>query len=128
MAKDSRHRGLLIENHVRQFLQRQGMVFIAQNYHSRYGEIDLIFLHRNSELATLVFVEVRYRKGAKFGSAAETVDFFKQQKIIKTAQAFLQKEPKFASCNARFDVVSITKQQVGYDLDWQQNAFQANAW
>ena len=40
------------------FLLNQGLKLIAQNYHCRYGEIDLIV----QDAKTLVFVEVRLRK------------------------------------------------------------------
>lgn len=52
------------------YLQQQGLTLITQNYHSRRGEIDLIMLDEN----TLVFVEVRYRKSAAYGSALESVN------------------------------------------------------
>jgi putative endonuclease len=41
------------------FLQRQGLKPVAQNYHSRFGEIDLIM----QDGCALLFIEVRRRSG-----------------------------------------------------------------
>lgn len=96
------------------FLQRNGLVLIERNYHCRYGEIDLIM----QDTDTLVFVEVRYRKIATFGSAIETVDSHKQRKIIFTANYYLQKHP--GNQPIRFDVVTLAPQ---HEPDWIINAF-----
>lgn len=128
MAMDSREIGQQAETWCKQYLAKQGLKFIAENYHSKYGEIDLIFLDKKAEPKTLVFVEVRYRKSGSFGTGSETVTTTKQKKIIKTAQIFLQKEKQFAHLNARFDVVSISSENTNFKADWQSHAFDANAW
>ncbi len=96
------------------FLQRNGLVLIQRNYHSRYGEIDLIMQDTN----TLVFVEVRYRSSVKFGSAAESVDSNKQRKLVFTANHYLQKNP--TNQPTRFDVVALLPNQ---QPEWITNAF-----
>lgn len=107
------------------FLQKQGLSFVAQNYRCRQGEIDLI-MHDKS---TLVFVEVRYRKTATYGNSAESITLKKQQKIIFAAQHYLC-QAKFSSTPAcRFDVVAIypsgeTKSSLQFD--WIKNAFDGN--
>jgi len=108
-----------------QFLQSKGMRLIDRNYRCKMGEIDLV-MRCDSEL---VFVEVRYRKHASFGSGAESVDYRKQQKILKSAEYFLQKHSKYATLPCRIDVVSITAAQKSSDpqsgIDWIPNAIQA---
>ena len=64
------------------YLQRQGLQLKEKNVQFRSGEIDLIMLDDTQ----LVFVEVRYRKHQNFGGAAASVNYHKQQKLIKAAQ------------------------------------------
>jgi len=71
-----------------------------------------------------IFVEVKTRKNAAFGSAAEAVTRSKQQKLIRTAQQYLlehqlQQEP------CRFDVITIDSQMPRLVVsEWIKNAFQ----
>lgn len=100
-----------------QFLKKKGYKLVQRNYQCRLGEIDLICRDKT----TLVFIEVRARKNAQYGSAAESVTLSKQQKIIATAQHFLQQE-KYDACGLpaiRFDVIGFTADQV----EWITNAF-----
>lgn len=91
---------------------------MARNYHCKGGEIDLIMQQQRA----LVFVEVRFRKSAAFGSAAASVTRSKQQKIITAAQHFLMDNSKLANLPCRFDVVAITAGQI----EWIENAFTLN--
>ena len=61
-----------------QYLQQYKLKLITKNYHCRRGEIDLIMQDKK----TLVFIEVRYRKNDRFGSALESVNYKKQAKIM----------------------------------------------
>ena len=89
------------EEKAARFLQQQGYAVVARNFHSRFGEIDLIA--ENDEY--LVFVEVRLRKSTRYGTPEETVDARKQQKLRLTAEYFLQKWP--TDKQPRFDVVAL---------------------
>lgn len=64
---------------------------------------------------TLVFVEVRLRKHASFGGAAASVGRVKQQRLWRTASAYLLRFSKPPAC--RFDLVAID----GEDLQWIRN-------
>jgi putative endonuclease len=111
-----------IESQVSAYLQKQGFQLLHRNFRCRLGEIDLIGLHQNQ----LLFVEVRFRRNATYGSAAASVDFRKQQKLIKTARFFLLRYPNMANCACRFDVVAVTlsdKADHQLEIDWIQNAF-----
>ena len=96
---------------------------VERNYRSPYGEIDLIMRHAR----TLVFVEVRYRKSAQFGSPAETVDRRKQVKIRATAEHYLQRHIQGAGVTCRFDVVALRPTPGSgpetQKIDWLQDAF-----
>ena len=112
-------------------LQQHGYRHIQSNYHSRFGEIDLI-VHKGEEL---VFVEVKARSKTRFGQAVETISQSKQHKIAKTALIFLQEHPHFQNDYCRFDVICFdffkeiakTIQQdfskLTYDQQWIENAF-----
>ena len=92
------------ERQVEAWLAAQGLHPIDRNVRSRVGEIDLVL----SDQGCWVFVEVRLRASARFGGAAASVDWRKQQRILRTAQHYLQRRfgsRAWPSC--RFDVVAI---------------------
>ncbi len=105
------------------YLIHKGLKRITQNFNCKMGEIDLIML----DSQTLVFVEVRYRKNTRFMSAAETIHFFKQQKLSRTAEFFLSYHlQKFGLSNylfSRFDVVTIEGLAPDLKITWIKNAF-----
>ncbi|EGQ8450132.1 YraN family protein [Vibrio parahaemolyticus] len=104
------------ETLAKQYLQRQGLRFLDQNYQTKFGEIDLIF----QQGETIVFVEVKYRKNDHFGSAAEMVTNAKMRKLIKTAQVWLSQQRTMNTIDYRFDVIAI--HDSGRDINWIQNA------
>ena len=112
--------GRKAEQQACQFLQQQGLKTLSQNYHCRYGEIDLV-MRDNAE--GLVFVEVRYRKSGHFGTAVDSIDQCKQDKLRKTAEHFLQQHPKLAKLPSRFDVIAIQGNAEYAQCEWLQNAF-----
>lgn len=77
-----------------------------------------------SSKAVLIFVEVRYRSSERHGSPAETVDRRKQEKILKTARAYLTKHTEFGDLPVRFDVVAVTKRNYRPNILWIRDAFQ----
>lgn len=101
------------------FLQSKNFKLIEKNFKCKHGEIDLVMLSKS----TLVFVEVRYRKHKAFGGGAESVDFRKQQKILKTAEFFLQRHVKYNQYPCRIDIISIGPAET--DIDWIPNGFEA---
>ncbi len=99
-----------------QFLPDQGLNLVASNYRTRLGEIALIM----EDGRELVFVEVRYRLSAGFGSAADSVTAVKRRRLVRAAQRYLQDaNGPLPAC--RFDVVAIS----GPDdkVDWLPAAF-----
>lgn len=110
-----RRQGEYFEQQARAFLEAQGLVFIAQNQTFRVGELDLIM----QQGETIVFVEVRQRKNARFGSALESIDYLKQQKWLNAANLWLmQRGASLDTANCRFDVVVFEGTQ---SLNWVQN-------
>lgn len=100
------------------FLVQNGLVKLERNYRCKLGEIDLIMQHGD----TLVFIEVRLRSHQAFANAAESVTIRKQQKIIRTAQHYLQQHKLTDKANCRFDVIAFGRSG---NPDWIKDAFSA---
>lgn len=110
------------ERAAERFLQARGLLTRQRNYRCKAGEIDLVM----SEDDTLVFVEVRLRRHTRFASAAETVDYRKQQKLIRAAQHYLQRTGLTDRVACRFDVIAFDPRRVDQEtVSWVQNAFAA---
>jgi putative endonuclease len=99
-------------------LQAQGLIPVAKNYRSRFGEIDLI-MHDGS---VLVFIEVRLRSSMDYGGAAWSIDRHKQRRLISTAQYYLAQLHRLPAC--RFDVV-LLNDAPDHGVEWIKNAFDA---
>jgi putative endonuclease len=108
--------GLVSEKIAETFLTNQGLKLVSKNYHCRYGEIDLIM----QDAKTLVFIEVRLRSNLRFGDAASSITLQKQQKLINTAQHYLQQNNINMPC--RFDALVLNKAGQA-NIQWLRNAF-----
>ncbi|AOW94478.1 YraN family protein [Rhodococcus sp. WMMA185] len=84
------------------YLTEAGMEIIDRNWRSRYGEVDLIAVEGD----WLVFIEVKTRRGLRFGTPAEAVTFSKQRRIRLLAVEWLRDCGRHWS-RVRFDVVAI---------------------
>jgi putative endonuclease len=117
MKLSTNNAGLAAEKLAATFLQNHGLTLVTQNYHCRYGEIDLVM--RDKQI--LVFVEVRMRSSATFGGAAASITPQKQQKLIATAHHYLQQHQ---ASDCRFDAVLMNKAEPDH-IEWIRNAFDA---
>jgi putative endonuclease len=102
-------------------LQAAGLKLRAANVRYRFGELDLVM----DEGETLVFVEVRYRRGGSHGGALESVGAAKRQRLWKAAQAFLAATPALARRPCRFDLVAIEGDS---GLNWLRGVIEGEAW
>lgn len=94
--------GELGEKAAADFLATNGYKIIATRYRCKIGEIDIIAWQGS----TLVFVEVKTRRGYGYGAPGEAVGRAKQAKIIRTAQFYLRGKG-LDDCRFRFDVTEI---------------------
>jgi putative endonuclease len=85
------------------FLAARGYRLLARNVHLRVGELDLIALDGE----TLCFVEVRLRSSSRLGSAEESIDGRKRQRLMRAARAALATLRLPGHRAVRFDVVAI---------------------
>lgn len=86
-----------------QYLTRQGYRIIVRNYRTKLGEIDIVA----EERGTLVFVEVKTRRGHQCGHPFEAVTPAKCRQISKVALQYLAQTGREGQA-ARFDVVAIS--------------------
>ena len=117
----NKRKGLQYESLAKKHLLKQGLTLFQQNYHSRFGEIDLVMLEGN----TVCFIEVKYRKSQDFGGAASAISYSKRQKIIKTALIFMSENQKLANRAMRFDALMLQQIDQDININWIQNAFYA---
>jgi|GEM_PF-176981 len=107
-----------------EFLSKKGLHLIDRNFYSHFGEIDLIMQDNNRTNDNyLVFIEVRRRKNLGYGSALESIDIRKQQKIRKTAEFFLLKNSQYQNQAVRFDVILVSSDKQKDSIEWIENAF-----
>ena len=136
---DRRRRGAVVEAAARAYLLEAGLREVAANANYRIGELDLVMLddgrlddgrlddgrpgNHGRGGATLVFVEVRYRRDARYGGGAASVDFSKRRKLVRAAQLFLLNHRKFANAACRFDVIEADGDPDAPRLNWLRDAF-----
>lgn len=96
-------KGRLGEGIAADFLERKGYKVLEKNFHTRWGELDLICTHKNE----IIFVEVKLKIGERFGTPEEMVDRRKLFQVQRTAESFLQKFPQYQNFSPRIDVVAV---------------------
>ena len=84
------------------YLEQKGFRVLERNFHSPYGEVDIIA--ENGQY--IIFVEVKTRKSGAMVEGAEAVDTVKRKKLAQTAQAYLSEHP--SGLQPRFDVILVT--------------------
>jgi putative endonuclease len=99
-------------------VRRLGYKKIVQNYRCPLGEVDLIA--RDGD--TLVFIEIKTRKGKSIDYAKEAVNDRKKRQLSKTALAYM-KSNNCCDTKARFDVVAINLRDGKPQIEVLQNAF-----
>lgn len=109
--------GFAAEKQACDYLTRQGLQKVTNNYRCRLGEIDLIM--RDKEY--LVFVEVRARRSSSHGCAVESITYHKRQKLIRAASLYLTTHNLYDKCPCRFDVLSLDGDAA--QIHWFKNAF-----
>lgn len=116
----SQRSGHAAEQQASAYLQQHGVQIIARNLRCRHGEMDLVA----QDGRTLVFIEVRARRGSRHGGAAASVNRHKQQRMIRTARSLLPHLVRqyFGGDTppCRFDVITV---EAG-TLQWLRHAFE----
>jgi putative endonuclease len=101
------------------YLERRRWTVLERGFRMLRGEIDIIARDKG----TLVFVEVKTRRGLGFGPPAAAVTPSKQSRIRRIAQAYLSRKG-LAGVVCRFDVIAIIVDADGaVHLDHLKDAF-----
>ena len=100
-------------------LKRQGYKILERNYLTPLGEVDLIARQGKA----LVFIEVKTRRGERFGAPQEAVSTAKQNRLRRLADYYLKQKRLGADVQVRFDVVGITISAEGPRVEVIQAAF-----
>lgn len=95
------------EEYIAKEYKKKGFKILDKNYFNRkgksLGEIDFIAVKGRD----LAFVEVKTRTNTAFGRPAESVDMFKQQKLVRATKMFLKYNPKYRDYDYRIDVAEL---------------------
>jgi putative endonuclease len=95
-------RGELGERAAKKFLQNAGLKFLASNFRSKRGEIDLVF--RDGDC--LAFLEVKTRSSEDWGRPAAAVNSERRRRLSQCALDYL-KLLKNPPVKIRFDIVEV---------------------
>ena len=101
------------------YLLGQGYTLLAQNWHCRYGEIDIIVAKGD----VVAFVEVKTRKKGSLTTPEEAVNYTKQKKIILSAQKYILETGD--DRQPRFDVSAVRYDKDDYQCEYLLDAFEA---
>ena len=94
--------GKLGEELARRMLQELGNTILDTNYRCRWGEVDIVAQDGDD----IVFVEVRTCSSAQFGTPEESITEAKIERLVSTAQEYLQSKHR-ESTNWRIDLVAV---------------------
>jgi putative endonuclease len=102
-------------------LERRGYAILERRYRTRCGEIDIVA----DDGGTLVFVEVKTRVDAEFGTAAEAVTRWKQRRLARMARDYLARRAIADDRPCRFDVVAVMLDRPEPAIEVFRHAFDA---
>jgi putative endonuclease len=102
MTQERLHLGRWGEDVAARYLRRRGLKIVDRNVRTPVGELDIVARDRR----TLVFAEVKTRRGLSHGFPQEAVGARKQRQILRAAQWYL-KQRNFDKLQPRFDVIAV---------------------
>lgn len=109
------------EDFCEEYYRKRGYIIRERNYHSRYGEVDLIAEKDN----LIVFVEVKTRNENTVEAPSASVTKSKQKKLMLTAMKYMENEP--VSVFSRFDVFEVWQKEGRiYKFNLIESAFDAD--
>lgn len=100
------------------WLRRTGWRVVQRRFRSGHRDIDLV-VERDG---TVVFVEVKARRGARFGHPIEAVNWRKQKELAKSAQVWIDRHGQPHEVY-RFDVIGVLVDGEQVRIRHVENAF-----
>ena len=120
MSTATRQFGMDGESLAAEFLRKRGYRILERNYRTSRGEMDIVA----EEGGALVFVEVKARRGARFGGTHDAVGWRKQQQLIRVASHYIAVN-RIQNRDCRFDLVLISESPLRKkQIDLVRNAFE----
>jgi len=123
MGREKQAVGAMGELIARKHLTKKGYRIVATNARTPLGEIDIVARHHGS----LVFVEVKTRRGSSLGPPFLAVTRLKQRHIVRNALCYLKTRGSLCA-RWRIDVVSVKLSSSGAleRIDHFENAVEDN--
>lgn len=101
------------------YLENKGCKIIARNYRYQRAETDIIYIKGN----LIAFTEVKTRTSRAYGQPEESVNWKKQNQLIKSAEGFLSEHPEYENFEKRIDLITVSKQNDKFKIRHIKNAF-----
>lgn len=118
MTRERLELGRLGEDLALQKIRKLGYRCLVRNYRCSLGEVDLIA--RDGD--TLVFIEIKTRRGRPLEFAKEAISRKKRRQLSKVALSYIR-DHDCADVKSRFDVVAISLQGNRREIEVVKNAF-----
>lgn len=100
-------------------LLKSGYDILIRNYTFQKGEIDIIARKEN----TIIIVEVKTRSTPDFGNPQDFLKAGQIQRLVATANHFVENFVEDEDIDVRFDIVAIIKNKAGTKLEHIEDAF-----
>ena len=110
--------GVLGEQIAERWLRRSGWRIVQRRFRSGHRDIDLV-AERDG---MVVFVEVKARRGERFGQPIEAVNWRKQKELAKSALVWIDRHGRPAEAY-RFDVIGVLVDGTRVRVRHVENAF-----
>lgn len=136
--------GLAGEAAAVKFLKKKGIKILAQNFETKFGEIDIVALQTKRSAkkqikkitnaseraakqlefseAIIVAVEVKTRRTAENFAPSDSVNFSKQNRIEALMDVFIKKM-KLNNLQIRYDIIEVVGEIDNFNINHIENAF-----
>lgn len=111
--------GELGERIAERWLRRSGWRVIQRRFRNGHRDIDLVVEREG----TIAFVEVKARRGARFGQPVEAVNWRKQKELSRSAMVWIDRHGQSGEAY-RFDVVGVIVEGERVRVRHVENAFE----
>jgi putative endonuclease len=110
--------GELGERIAERWLRRRGWRVLQRRFRNGHRDIDLVVEREG----TVVFVEVKARKGAEFGGPVQAVNHRKRKQLERSAMVWIDRHGRNME-SYRFDVVGVLVDGAAVRVCHVENAF-----
>ena len=110
--------GELGERIAERWLRRRGWRVVQRRFRNGHRDIDLV-VERDG---TIVFVEVKARKGPEFGGPVQAVNYRKRKQLERSAMVWIDRHGREDE-SYRFDVVGVLLDGAAVRVCHVENAF-----